>query len=305
MITTEFAVDEKKSFIKSLGWPDVKPGVKLPLIVPLSAGGKISLTIDGKNSTIGGYGSDLQFITDQFLPHAKYNITGKLQPISVHLTGLDLVFDPRTGNILSGGGRTFLMGEPQQGCGSLMIENIGPSSLLDGNNFSFNITDGLGCKGGLVFEFATNPADFFIHIEATVVKEDADGDGNFETICSSGVWKKKLNLLYDPPKIRIVVPTHDLVRHWLYAIDVMHTIRFTDFLKNVENWPGSGKEQPVIESIELVGAPDLWCMLFDSYGIVYSGNLSDVGTKVIRMPSVNIENLRIGIMPNPGMSMDH
>jgi hypothetical protein len=306
MITTEFAVDEKRSYVKSLGWPNVKPTVTLPLIVPLKSGGKIDLIIDEKKMTAYGGGSSLQFVTDQFLQSTKYNITGNLQTFSVRLRDLDLSFDAKTGKILNGGGYTYVIGEPTKGGeGSLALWYLGPSSLLDGNNPGFNITNGLGCGGGLILEMGCgNPPEFIFHIEAVVAKEDADGDGKFETICPSGVWKRKLNLLYDPPKIKIVVPTHDLVSHWLYAIDVMHTIRFPDFLKKVENWPGSIKEPPRIESIELVGAPDLWCMLFDSNGMVYSGNLSDAGTKVIRMPSVEFENLRIGIMPNPGMSMD-
>jgi hypothetical protein len=308
MISTEFAVDEKKSYIKSFGYPALKPNVPSPLIVPLTAGGKIALKINERKSIAHAEDSGLYFITDKLEKSSKQNITGNLQKMLVMLSNLDLKFDPKSGNILDSGASasTYVMGEPQVGgAGALALMYLGQSSLFDGYKKGFNISDGFGCGGGLVLEFGCgNPTNFIIHIEATVAKEDADGDGTFELICPSSTWRRKLNLEYDPPKIRIIVPTHDLVNHWLYAIDVIHAIRFLDFLKIVKNWPGNVMETPRIESIELVGAPDLWFMLFDSKGMVYGGNLSDDGTKVIRMPPVDFENLRIGIMPNLGMSMD-
>lgn len=301
-----FTVNEKKSYIKSLGWPDVKSTVTLPLIVPLTPGGTIALTIDDTKYVAQGGGSGLQFITNQFKKSSSYNITGNFQTISVKLSNLDLNFDPKTGKILNGGGYTFVMGEPQAGwAGALALWYLGPSALLDANSPSFDIANGLGCGGGLVLEMGSgNPTDFIIHIEATVGKEDADGDGKFERFCPSGVWKMKLNLEYDRPKIRIIVPNHDPMNRWRSGFDIIHAIRFPDFLKLVKNFPHTLKETPRIDRIELVGAPDLWLMLFDSNGMVYGGSLSDERTKVIKMPPVDLENLLIGIMPNLGVSLD-
>jgi len=301
-----FTVYENKSYIKSYGWPDVKQNVNLPLIVPLTPGGTIKLMIDEKKHIAQGEGSGIQFITNQFKKSSSYNITGNLQTISVKLSNLDLAFDPKTGQIKNGGGYTYVMGEPQGGgAGALALWYLGPSSLIDGNSPSFDIANGLGCGGGLVLEMGCgNPTNFIIHIEATVGKEDADGDGKFELFCPSGVWKTKLNLEYDPPKIRIIVPNHDPMSRWRSVIDIMHAIRFPDFLNLVKNWPRTLKETPRIDRIELVGAPDLWLMLFDSNGMVYGGSLSDERTKVIKMPSVDLENLLIGIMPNLGVSVD-
>jgi hypothetical protein len=182
-----FTVNEKKSYIKSLGWPDVKPNVKLPLIVPLSPGGTIKLTIDENKHIAWGAGSDLRFITDQFEKNPALSITGNLQPFSVRLQYLDLDFDPKTGQILEGEGYTYVMGEHEGGgAGALALTHLGPSSLLDGNSPSFDIADGLGCRGGLTLEMGSgNPTDFIIHIEAMVAMEDADGDGKFERVCPS------------------------------------------------------------------------------------------------------------------------
>ena len=302
-----FTVSEKQSYIKSLGWPGVKPNVKLPLIVPLVQGGTISFTIDEKTHVAQGEGKGLKFITDRFAKSSSYNITGNLQTISVKLSDLDLDFDPKTGHISNGGGFTFVMGEPQVGgAGALALWYLGPSSLLDGNSPSFDIADGLGCGGGLVLEMGCgNPTDFIIHIEATVGKEDANGDGKFELLCPSGVWKRKLNLEYDPPKIRIIVPNHDPMNRWRSGIDVIHAIRFPDLLKLVRKLPRTRREiAKKIDRIELVGAPDLWLLLSDSNGTVYGGSLSNERTKVIKMPTVDFENLLIGIMPNIGVSVE-
>lgn len=303
MKQVEFAVYEKKSYIKSLGWPDVKPNVKLPLIVALNSGGTISLTIDEKKHVATGQGSNLKFTTDRFKSPG-YNITGNLQTISVKLSNLDLNFDPKTGVILSGGGYTYVMGEPLTGgSGALALWYLGPSSLLDANSQGFNITNGLGCGGGLVLEMGCgNPTDFIIHIEATVGKEDADGDGIFEQTCPSGLWKK-LYIEYDPPKIRIHPPNHDPRNRWRYGLDSVQAIRFTDFLKLIRSQSRTRKEISRIDHIELVDAPDLWLLLFDSNGKLYGGSLSSGRTKVIEMPSIDQKNLLIGIVPNLGVGM--
>lgn len=300
-----FAVDEKKSYIKSLGWPDVKPTVNLPLIVPLAPGGTISLKIGERRHIAHGQGSGLQFITDRFENSSSYNITGNLQTISLKLSSLDLDFDPTTGKIVNGGGFTYVMGEPQVGGGgALALWYLGPSWLSDGNSPGFDIADGLGCGGGLVLEMGSgNPTDFIIHIEATVAKEDADGDGKFEVVCYTGLWEG-LFLEYDPPKIRIIVPNHDPRSRWRFGMDVIQAIRFPDFLRLVRNWPGTGQETPRIDGIELVDAPDLWLMLFDLNGRVLGGTLSDERTKGIEMPAVDLETLLIGIVPNLGVGVN-
>jgi hypothetical protein len=301
-----FVVDENKSYIKSLGWPSVKPNVKLPLIVPLVPGGTIDLAIDEKKYVAQGKGSDIKFYTDRFEKSSSYDITGKPQVFSVKLSDLDLSFDPKNGQILSGGGFTFVQGEPNFGAGgSLALWYLGPSSFLDGNSPNFDISNGLGCGGGLTLEMGCgNPTHFIIHIEATVGKEDADGDGKFELTCPSGVWKE-LKLEYDPPKIRIIVPEYGPTGRWHSGIiNVVHAIRFPEFLELARDQRHTHKELPKPEFIELVGAPDLWLVLFDSSGRVYGGSLSDERNKAIHMPSDDVENMLIGIVPNLGVAVN-
>ena len=174
-----FVVDEKKSYIKSLGWPSVKAKQNLPLTVPLSPGGTIELSIDEKKYVAQGKGNNLRFFTDQFEKSSTYNITGKPQMFSVKLSDLDLSFDPQDGKILTGGGYTFVQGEPGFGYGgSIALWYLGPSSLHDGNSMVFDISNGLGCGGGLVLELGCgNSTNFIIPIKATVGREDADAEG--------------------------------------------------------------------------------------------------------------------------------
>jgi hypothetical protein len=302
-----FVVDENKSHIQSLGWPSVKDKKNLPLIVPLSPGGTINLSIDEKKYVAKGKGSDLKFFTDRFEKSSTYNITGKPQTFSVKLSDLDLSFDPKNGDILSGGGFTFVQGEPSIGFGgSLALWYLGPSSLLDGNSPSFDISNGLGCGGGLILEMGCgNPTNFIIHIEATVGKEDADGDGKYELICPSNIWRD-LKLEYDPPKIRIIVPEYDPASRWHSGLtNVVHAIRFPEFLELVRNQRRTREEPPMPEFIEFVGAPDLWLVLFDSSGRVNGGSLSDELNKVVQMPSDDVQNMHIGIVPNLGVAMNH
>ena len=300
-----FTVLEKQSYIKSLGWPDVKPNVKLPLIVPLVSGGTIRLTIDEKKHIAHGEGSGLRFITDRFAKSSSYNLSGKSQTISVMLSNLDLAFDPKTGHISSGGGFTFVMGEPLMGGGgALGLWYLGPSLLLDGNSPSFDLANGLGCGGGLTLEMGCgNPTNFIIHIEAMVEMEDADGDGTFELACPSGFWKK-LILEYDPPKIRVIVPDHEFRRHWRPGLNVVQAIRFPELLKLVRDRPRTRKETVNLDRIELAGAPDFWLMIFDSSGTVYGGSLSDTRTKVVKMPSVDLDDLLVGIVPRLGVGVN-
>jgi hypothetical protein len=301
-----FVVDEKKSYIKSLGWPSVKPNVKLPLIVPLSPGGKIELSIDEKKYVAQGKGIDLRFTTDRFEKSSTYNITGKLQVISTKLSDLDLSFDPKNGQILSAGGYTFVQGEPSVGsAGSLALWYLGPSSLHDGNSMVFDISNGLGCGGGVVLEMGCgNPTNFIIHAEATVAKEDTDGDGKFELVCPSGIWRE-FKLDYDPPKIRIIIPERGPAGRWHSGlIDVVHAIRFPEFLELARDRLHSREELPRPEVIEFVGAPDLWLVLFDSDGRVFGGSLSDGGSKVIPIAIDDLDDLLIGIAPNLGVAMN-
>ena len=299
-----FAVNEKLSYVKSLGWPTVKPNVKLPLIVPLIPGGTISLTIDEKNCKAFGEGSGLRLSTDRFAKSSNYNITGNLQTFKVWMSNLELVFDPKTGHMSSVGCYTYVMGEPLVGgAGALATWYHGPSSLLDGNSPSFDIADGLGCGGGLILEVGSgNPTDFIIHIEATVEVEDADGDGKFEVICPTGVWKNFV-LEYDPPKFRIIVPDRDPRFRRPSSIDVIQAIRFPDLLKLVKNRPPVRGETARIDRIELVGAPNLLLIFFDSNGNICGGSISQKATRVIELPSVDLENLLIGIVPSHGVGV--
>jgi hypothetical protein len=302
-----FVVDENKSYIQSLGWPSVKAKQNLPLTVPLSPGGTINLSIDEKKYVAKGNGSDLKFFTDQFEKSSTYNITGKPQTLSVKLSDLDLSFDPKNGDILSGGGYTFVQGEPSFGYGgSLALGYLGPSSLHDGNSIVFDISNGLGCGGSLILEMGCgNPTNFIIHIEATVGKEDADGDGKYELTCPSGIWKE-FKLEYDPPKIRIIIPERGPAGRWHSGMtNVVHAIRFPEFLELVRDQRHAREELPKPEFIEFVGAPDSWLVLFDSSGRVYGGSLSDELSKLVHIPLDDVENILIGIVPNLGVAVNH
>jgi hypothetical protein len=302
-----FVVDENKSYIQSLGWPSVKDKKILPLTVPLSPGGTINLSIDDKKYVAKGKGIDLKFFTDQFEKSSTYNITGKPQTFSVKLSDLDLSFDPKNGDIKNGGGFTFVQGEPSIGFGgNLALWYLGPSSLLDGNSPNFDISNGLGCGGGLILEMGCgNPTHFIIHIEATVGKEDADGDGKYELTCPSNIWRE-LKLEYDPPKIRIIIPEYDPAGRWHSGLtNVLHTIRLPEFLEWMRDQHHIRKELPTPEFIEFVGAPDVWLVLFDPSGRVLGGSLSDELTKMIQMPSDDVENMLIGILPNLGVAVNH
>jgi hypothetical protein len=192
----EFTVNEKKSYIKAQGWPEAKPGVTLPLIVSLTKGATVTLSFDETKNVATGKASDLQFISDQFEKRPKQNITGNLQLFSVYLHDLELTYDSTTGEIKNGGGYTYVMGEPQQGgAGALATWYLGPSALLDGNSTSFDLSNGLGCAGGLLLEVGSgDPTNFIIHIEAEVAREDLDGDGVFEKVCSGGGYGVPVNV---------------------------------------------------------------------------------------------------------------
>ena len=183
-----FLVDEAKSYVE---WPlasSLKPKVKSPLIVTLNPGGTISLTIDEKRNLGFGLGDSLWFTTDQLAPDSVINSTGNLQTFRVKLSNLGLQFDPKTGSILFGTASLFAMAEPYMGgSGSWQITSLtAPSTLLDKNSPGFDISNGLGCGGGIIIELGTSSSEgvfFIIHIEGSVGLEDVDGDGHFEVIC--------------------------------------------------------------------------------------------------------------------------
>jgi hypothetical protein len=205
-------VDEAKSYAE---WPlarDLKPNAKPPLIVPLHQGGTISLTIDEKKNLASGLGEALWFTTNQLALSSTINSTGNLQTFRVLLSGLSLMFDPKTGNISFGTASLFVMGEPYMGgAGSWQLTSLtAPSSLRD-KSPSFDISDGLGCGGGIAFELGTSGSDginfFIIHVEASVGVEDVDGDGDFEVVCrirKLKPWLKKKPPF--PPDTPIVRP---------------------------------------------------------------------------------------------------
>ena len=187
-----FGVNPKQSYYRCFGFPDVKPAVQLPFIVPLDLGGTITFAIDEKKNTAVGFGTDLLFTSDAFEkdPAPGKNITGNLQQFQVFVD-LDLTFDPKTGQILSGGGGTWVRGMPDVGGDGRLQAGFSvqtSSALLEGNSTTFDLSNGLGCKGGLVLDvsytdpISTNPR-FSMHVEAVVSQEDIDGDGVFEVVC--------------------------------------------------------------------------------------------------------------------------
>jgi hypothetical protein len=185
----EFAVNGKQSYYRCWGFPTVKPNVTLPLIVPLDPNGTITLTIDETQSTGSGNGSDIHFTSDQFEKDPQMHVTGGRQSFEVRMNAFSVTFDSKTGQILKGSGGTYVVALPDMGgAGNLFFTVLASSRLLDGNSPTFDLSNGLGCQGGLVLDVSlsdpntSNPM-FDLHIEAAVSREDVDGDGQYEVVC--------------------------------------------------------------------------------------------------------------------------
>lgn len=199
-----FLVDETKSHAK---WPlanQLKPNVTAPLVVPLHAGATVTLSVEESKNVAYGFGEYLWFTTDKLLPDATIHSTGNLQAFRVLMSGLNLQFNPKTGEIVYGTASLFVMGEPYLGgAGAWNVTSLTASScFVDNNSPNFDFANGLGCGGGVRFELGTgnDPAGnfFVIHIEGKVSLEDVDGDGDFEVVCRT-VARHKLWLEKKPP----------------------------------------------------------------------------------------------------------
>lgn len=197
-----FSVDETKSYVKWTHPHDLKPGVTPPLIVYVHKFGTITLTIDENKNLASGVVDDLWFTTDKLAPNSNWNSTGYLQAFRVLISGLALQFDPTTGDILSNASAcsTFVMGDyPGWGSGAYAASLTAPSSLVDKNSPSFDLSNGLGCGGGIILEITTGLNDpvyegtdfLIIHVEATVALEDLNGDGSFEVVCLPKIKREK------------------------------------------------------------------------------------------------------------------
>lgn len=193
MKTIVFAVEGTQSYFKCVGTPAVKANVPLPLIVPLDPGGTITLTIEENMHTGTGYGGDIHFSSDQLQADPGRNITGNFQQFHVWIRDLSLDFDPKTGQISSGSGGTYVMGmRDVGGSGNLRFSVLESSALADGNSPGFDMSNGLGCGGGLVLDLSLKDPNsskpmFDMHVEAGVSMEDLDGDGRFERVCVAGI----------------------------------------------------------------------------------------------------------------------
>lgn len=299
-----FAVQEKGSFIKSLGWPAVKAGTKLPLVVPLLPGGKIELDVDEKKNVAVGDATNLQFVTDRFQANSGYYLTGKLQTMDVHMRYLNLALNPQTGVIVTGGGYTFVKGAQHVGgAGLIALWHLGPSSFSDANSPTFDLTDGLGCGGRLILEMGTgNPIHFVIHVEALVAQEDNNGDGAFDIFCPVGL-RKWFRLDYEPPiiKIQIIFPEHPgYPKPWLPYAGTIQAMRLADLVKMAA---GRRKVVP-IRRIELSGAAAVDLLLLDSRGRVFEGMLSGKRTKAIMVPQELRDDLLVGVAPHLGVALN-
>lgn len=298
-----FAVDEKKSYVRDLGWPTVKPKVPLPLQVPLEPGGSLILTVDEQKGVLNGGGSNLRFTTDKLEKTVAYYISGGMQTIHVMLSSLDLSFNAQTGKITQGGGFTQVYGSSPAGAGALALWYLGPSKLVDGNSPGFNLANGLGCGGGIELEVGCgNPTDFVIHLEALVSKEDADGDGKFEVACPVGIWKT-FRLEYDPPKIRIVVPNRNLFNPLNPGAASMQAIRLGSLLRLAKKSRAGTTKTLGIERIEFSQAQDIWVVGFDAAGRVYGGEVSDKAFKVLPLPREHDGEVMIGVVPQLGVGL--
>jgi len=302
-----FALNEKKSYFKNTGWRTVKPSVQGPLIVPFVPGGVINLTINENSYTAFAESEGLKFVTDQFAKNPYFGITGNLQTFKIGLHDFNMKFDPLSGLITKNNitpSNSIVIG-PDDGKATIFgaCSILGSSSLIDGNSPKFDITNGLGCGGGLILDIGVGniyPASFYIYIEAMVGLEDTDGDRHFETICPSGVWKEFI-IEYDPPKIKIIFPDNEFRLSYPLKINIVQAIRFTDLLKLVKNESRAFGKTTKIEGIELVNAPDMLLVFLDSNGKIYGGGMSRKRAELIRIPAVEVKNMLIGITPSLGL----
>jgi hypothetical protein len=275
-----------------------KYGSTPPDTVYLNSGGSMTVTIDPKKNSIKGDCEGMTLTTDKFKQNPKYGITGSLQTLDLRLTDLDFTYNPSTGIFSSGGGYTYVCGS-STGAGALAsMELVTNSKIADGNSAAIDPSNGLGvCVGKMTFEFgfgnvsAGQPHEFYVHIDATVLKEDLDGDGVYENSCRQ--FDKKVKLLYDPPKIRIIFPASRTGR----PVDLT-SIRFFDVsdLLSKGGFRIDPAAPPVSEFI-LENVPDLQFLLFDSRGRVLSGDLSDNPTKTLEFHPAGEARYRIGLLP--------
>jgi hypothetical protein len=312
-----FKTKPNQSYIKSLGWPPVKSGVKLPLIVPLSSG-KLEFAINEANNTFFSYGT-IYFISDKFVGGI-YNINGNVQTIAVVMHNMEGQFDPGTGLTLNEIGFLDVVGQPGTSSGAIATWYKGDANaFLDGNSLNFDISNGLGCAGGLVYEVGTgNPTDFIVHIEASVDVEDANGDGIFETACPDSFWgEKKFELDYKPPEINWIFPQDYEVPKSPFAgpfpmpfptpspplpPEIIKVMKFTDLWKLIKKTPFPKDKTRKIDRIKLVGAQNLLLLLLDSDKNVIGGSISDKPTRIIKVPPIDVKDLYVTVLPNPGVA---
>jgi hypothetical protein len=303
-----FAVNHEKSFVKNLGWRKQKPEVQGPIIENLINGGSISLTIDDSTETAYGQSNNLYFYSDKFAQDSYFGINGNLQKFKVSFPDLNMEYDPQTGDILSGSVNGVVLGPADTGGATLLTAfykfDIKPA-FLDGNSNGFDVSNGLGCGGGLIFEIGVGNTDsviFIIHIEAIVSAEDVDDDGNFETVCPAGL-RKEFHLDYEPPKLKlnILFPERGMQR--FQGFNNVEAVRLKDLLKQVVKNPRDA-EVAKIESIELVNAPGMLVIFMDPKGRVYGGGISRQKSTSFKIPWADVKELLIGFVPTLGMSVD-
>jgi hypothetical protein len=266
----------------------VKPQVPLPFQVPLDPGGYLELAVDDNKYCLQGQGHNLRFTTDKLEQDPSDWITGELQQMSVMFSDLALSYDPKTGKIYSGGGYTYVQGVPSYGgCGALGLWYLGPSKLRDVNSPSFDLSNGLGCGGGVLLEMGTgNPTDFIVHLETDVAMEDVDGDGSYETECWSA-WKY-VKLLYRPPKLKVIwpeLPPLPPPNPWMVG---MYKIKVSALVEMARKGRGPLKGAPGITRVEIGNGSRVGVVLYDQDGSVLSGDMSERSIKAIQIdPSLD------------------
>jgi len=291
--TLYFKVEGAKSYVKVLR--QLKP----PLQVSLNEGGYLIFTIDPQKHTLKGEGHDLSFTTDQFDKSANYNITGKMQKICLKLSKLELIYNANTGEITSCTGFTSYYGDLPLFPGSMALWYQGPSKLVDGNSSTIDMTNGLGvCNGKLILEVGKgNPTDFYINIEATLMKEDLDGDGTYENECKIHLWKE-LKLLYDPPKIRIIFPgpLHNV------PLDIdMCSLHMSELVAMAIEQSGPERREEPVSVLVFENAGEIPVVLIGPNGRVIAGDFSGTPVKEIGFRSEEGMESRILILPGLGI----
>ncbi len=289
-------VNSSKSFVKYLTvGSGVKPGVPLPLQVPLDPGGYLEIAVDENTNTLKGKGHNLWFTTDKLEEDSFDYITGELQQMELTLSNLDLAYDPQTGKILSGGGFIYVMGTPSPGAGgALATWYLGPSKLRDGNSPGFDLSDGLGCGGGLLLELGTgNFTNFILHLDTVLAKEDVDGDGHYETDCWP--FAKWFKLLYRPPLLRIILPDPPPFpppSPWMIG---MYEAKLSALMNMALKGRKPLEGAPKITQIQVSSDSRVVVVLFDQDGAVLSGDLSDRSVKTLQINPENFAHLSLGI----------